>query len=142
MLNKVNFQMAFPAVTREYTPCSCRNSRDLRRHFPHQEIRLDSPALRAEQSRIPSQTRKERRFATQNTRESPRTLSQDEKNTDVTSGMPNSSVYPKSTRDEAHFPFIGSIAIPCSISYRTSGLTSFKKLQRLPEIAVSCLYEY
>ena len=134
--------MAIPAVTREYTPGSCRNSRNPITHPPRQEIRLDSPALRAEQSRIRSQTRKERRFATQNTRESPRTLSQDEKNTDVTSGIPNSSVYPKSTRDEAHFPFIGSIAIPCSISYRTSGLTSLRKLQRFPETPVSSLYEY
>ena len=73
---------------------------------------------------------------------SPRTLSQDEMNTDVTSGMQNSSVYPKSTQDEAHFPFIGSIAIPCSASYRTSGLTSFRKLQRFPETPVSSLYEY
>ena len=58
------------------------------------------------------------------------------------SGMQNSSVYPKSNRDEAHFPFIGSIAIPCSTSYRTSGLTSFSKLQRLTETPVSGLYEY
>ena len=57
-------------------------------------------------------------------------------------GMPNSSVSPKSTRDEAHFPFIVSIAISCSISYRTSGLTSFRKLQRFPETPVSSLYEY
>ena len=72
----------------------------------------------------------------------PRKLSQDERNTAVTSGMQNSSVYPKSTRDEVHFPFIGSIAIPCSTSYRTSGLTSFRKLQRLTETPVSSLYEY
>ena len=63
-------------------------------------------------------------------------------NTAVTSGMQNSSVYNKSTRDEAHFPIIASIAIPCSTSYRTSGLTSFRKLQRLPETPVSSLYEY
>ena len=56
--------------------------------------------------------------------------------------MQNSSVYPKSTRDEDHFPIIGSIAIPCSTSYRTSGLTSFRKLQRFPEKPVSSLYEY
>ena len=56
--------------------------------------------------------------------------------------MQNNSVYPKSTRDEAHFPFIGSIAIPCSTSYRTRSLTSFKKLQRLTETPVSSLYEY
>ena len=76
------------------------------------------------------------------TPESSQKLSQDERNTAVTSGMPNSSVYPKSTRDEAQFPYIGSIAIPFSTSYRTSGLTSFRKLERFPEIPVSSLYEY
>ena len=44
--------------------------------------------------------------------------------------MQNSLEELKSTRDEALFPFIGSIAIPCSTSYRTSGMTSFRKLQR------------
>ena len=43
-----------------------------------------------------------------------------------TSGMQNSSVYHKSTRDEAHFLFIGSTAILCSRSYSTSGWTSFR----------------
>ena len=33
----------------------------------------------------------------------------------------NSTVYPKSTWDETHFRFIGSIAIPCSTEYSTSG---------------------
>ena len=56
--------------------------------------------------------------------------------------MPNNSVYPKSTRDEAHFPFIGSIAIPCSTDYSTSGLTSLRKLHRFSETPASSLYEY
>ena len=56
--------------------------------------------------------------------------------------MQNSSVYPKSTREEAHFPFIGSIAIPCSTEYSTSGLTSLRKLQRFSETPASNLYEY
>ena len=56
--------------------------------------------------------------------------------------MQNSSVYPKSTRDEAHFPFIGSIAIPCSTEYSTSGLTSLRTLQRFYETPASSLYEY
>ena len=56
--------------------------------------------------------------------------------------MQNSSLYPKSTRDEAHFPFIGSIAIPCSTEYSTSGLTSLRKLQRFSETPASSLYEY
>ena len=129
--------MAIHTVTQKYTPGSCRNSRNPMRHPPHREMRLDSPALHAEQSRIPNQTRKEPRFSWWNTRESPRTLSQDEMNTDVTSGMQKSSVHPKATRDEAHFPFIGSIAIPCSTAYSTSGLISFRKLQRFPETPVS-----
>ena len=45
--------MAIPAVTREYTPGSCRNWRNRMRHPPRWEMRLDSPALHAEQSRIP-----------------------------------------------------------------------------------------
>ena len=56
--------------------------------------------------------------------------------------MQNSSVYPKSTRDEAHFPFIGSMAIPCSTECSTSGLTSLRKLQRFSETHASSLYEY
>ena len=71
-----------------------------------------------------------------------RTLSQDEKNIDVTSGTQNSLEYHKSTRDEAHFPCIGSIAIPRSTSYTTSGLTFFRKLQRFPETLVSSLEEH
>ena len=136
------FRKAIPAVTRKYTPGSCCNKRNPMRHPPWREIRPESPALGAEKFRVPNQTRKEPQAACWITRESPRKLSQDERNTAVTSGMQNSSVYPKSARDEAHFPFIGSIAIPCSTSYRTSGLTSFKKLQRLTETPVSSLYEY
>ena len=56
--------------------------------------------------------------------------------------MQNSSVYPKSTRDEAHFPFIGSIAVPCSTEYSTSDLTSLRKLQRFSETPTSSIYEY
>ena len=125
--------MAIPAVTQEYTPGSCRNSRNPMRHPPLREMRLDSPALHAEQSRIQNQTCKETRFSSWNIRESPRTLSLDETNTDDTSGMQNSTVNPKSTRDEAHFRFIGSIAILFSTAYSTSGLTSLRKVQRFPE---------
>ena len=48
--------MAISAVTREYTPGSCRNSKNPLRHPPRRELRLDSPELRAEQSRVPNQT--------------------------------------------------------------------------------------
>ena len=59
-----------------------------------------------------------------------------------TSGMQNSLVYPKSTRDEARFPFIGSIPIPCSTEYSKSRLKSLRKLQRFSETPASSLYEY
>ena len=62
MLNRVEFQMAILAVTREYNPGSCRNSRNRMRHPPRWEMRLDSLALHEEQSRIPEQTGKEPRF--------------------------------------------------------------------------------
>ena len=75
--------MAIPAVTREYTPGSCRNSRNRMRHPLRWEMRLDSPALHAEQSRTPNQTRKVSQFSCWNTRESPGTLSQNEMNTDA-----------------------------------------------------------
>ena len=129
--------MAIPAVTQEYTTGSCCNSRNPMRHPPWWEMRPESLALGAEQFRVPNQTCKEPQCASWNTRESPRPLSQDERNTAVTSGKQNSSVYIKSTRDEAHFPFIGSIAVPCSTAYSTSGFTSLRKLQRFPETPVS-----
>ena len=134
--------MAIPAITREYTTGSCCNSRNPMRHTPRWKLRLKSPPWGAEQFRVTKETQKEPQCAEWNTRESPRKLSQDERNTAVTSGMQNSSVYPKSTRDEAHLRFISSIGIPCSTSYRTSGLTSFRKLQRFPQTPVSSLYEY
>ena len=102
--------MAIPAVSREYTPGACRNSRKLMRLPPRRKVRPDSPAFHAEEFRFPNQRRKEPRFRWWNWRESPRTLSQQKKNTDVTSGMQNRLVYPKSTQDEAHFPFIVDIA--------------------------------
>ena len=112
------------------------------RHPPPQEMRLNSPELHAEQYRNHNQTRKEPRFTWWNIREFPSTLSLHEMNTDVNSGKENSSVYPKSTWNEAHFTFIGSIAITCSTAYSTSGLSSLRKLQRCPETHVSSLYEY
>ena len=95
-------------------------------------MRPDSPALHAEQFHVPKQKCKEPRFAWWNSIESPRTLSQDEKNSDVTSGKQNSLVYHKSNWDEVHIPCIGSIAVPCSTSYRISGLTSFRNIQTSP----------
>ena len=55
--------MAIPAVTREYTPGSCLNLGYRMRHPPRWEMRLDSPALHAQQSRIPNQTCKEPQFS-------------------------------------------------------------------------------
>ena len=51
--------MAIPAVTREYTPGSRRNSRNPMTHNPRWEMRLDFPALGEEQSRVPNLTGKE-----------------------------------------------------------------------------------
>ena len=55
--------MAIPAVTREYTPGSYLNSRNRMRQPHRSEMRLDSRALHAEQSRFPNQTCKEPRFS-------------------------------------------------------------------------------
>ena len=134
--------MAIPAVTREYTPSACRNSRKLMRHPPCLKMRPDSAAFHAEEIRVPKQRRKEPRFPWWNWRESSRTLSQQEKNTDVNSGMQNRLVYHKSTQDEAHFPLNESIAISHSTSYTTSGLTSFTIIQRFPETPISSLLEH
>ena len=58
-MNKVEFRMAIPAVTREYSPGSCRNSKNPMRHHLRQEMRPESNALGAQQFRVPNQTRKE-----------------------------------------------------------------------------------
>ena len=55
--------MAIPAVTREYTPGFYGNSRNRMRHPPRWEMRLEYPALHAEQSRITNQERKEPLFS-------------------------------------------------------------------------------
>ena len=134
--------MSIPAVTQEYTAGACRNWRKFMRLLLLPKMRPDSPALKAEEFRVPNQTHKEPRFPLWNSRESPRTLSQDKKNTAVTSGVQNRLVYPKSTQDEAHFPCIGSIDISHSTSYTPSGLTSFRKIQRFPETPISSLEEH
>ena len=51
--------MGIPAVSREYTPGSLRNSRKTMRLPPRREMSTVSPALRAEQFRIPNETQKE-----------------------------------------------------------------------------------
>ena len=56
MLNKVEFRMAIPAVTRECTPGSCRNLKNFMRHPPRRGMRPESPALGAEKFHVPSQT--------------------------------------------------------------------------------------
>ena len=119
LLYKLEFWRAIPTVTREYNPGSHRNSRKPMRFSLRHEMRPNSTALHAEQLCFPNPTRKEPRFAWLNSRESSTRLSQDKKNTDVTSGMQNWLVYPKSTQDEAHFPFIESIDISHSTSYTT-----------------------
>ena len=58
-MNKQKFLMANPAITREHTPGSHRNSRKTIRLAAPGEMRPDSPALRAEQFLVPNQTGKE-----------------------------------------------------------------------------------
>ena len=58
-LNQEQFRTAIPAVTHEYIPGSCCNSRNAMRHPPKRELRPESPALGAEQFRVPNQTLKE-----------------------------------------------------------------------------------
>ena len=55
--------MAIPALTREYNPGSCRNSRNPMTHTPRWEMSLDFPALGAEGTRVPNQTGKEPQFS-------------------------------------------------------------------------------
>ena len=141
-LNKLQFQMDIPAVTREYTPGSCRHSRKPISLSTLCEMTPDFPALCPEQLRFHNQTRKEPRFAWLNSRESPTALSQDEKNTDVNPGMQNCSTYPQSNWDEANFPCIGSITTRWSTSYRTSGLTPFRNLERFPETTFSSIEDH
>ena len=61
-LNKPEFQMAIPAVIREYTPGACSNSSKLMRLPPRRKMRPDSPDFRAMEFRVPKQRRKEPRF--------------------------------------------------------------------------------
>ena len=58
-LCKQKFLMFTPTVTREYSPGFCCNSRKTMRLPPRQEMRPDSPALRAEQFLVPNKTGKE-----------------------------------------------------------------------------------
>ena len=62
-LNKLQFRMDISAVTRDYTPGSCRNSRKPIGLPRCHDMRPDSPALHAEQLCFPNQTRKEPRVA-------------------------------------------------------------------------------
>ena len=57
-MNKEKFLMATPAITREHTPGSHRNSRKTMRLAARREMRPDSPALHAEQFLVPNQTGK------------------------------------------------------------------------------------
>ena len=58
-MNKQKFLIATPAITRELTPGSRRNSRKTMRLTDRLEMRSDSPAMRAEQFLVPNQTGKE-----------------------------------------------------------------------------------
>ena len=134
--------MALPALTREYTPGSRCNSREIMRLPPQQETRPDSLVLRAQQFHVHNKARKERWFSWWNSRGSPRTPSQVKNGNDFSKGKWNCSLYPKSTRDEARITSIGSTAISHSPSYKTGGLSYFRPLQRFPETPISNLEEH
>ena len=134
--------MDIPAVVGEYTQGSCCKSKKPTSLSARCKMRPISNALHAEQFQFPHQTRKNSRFACLNSRQYTRSLSQDEMNTNVTSGTQNSSLYPKSNWDEANFPCIGSINILRSTSYRTSVLTPFRKLKRLTKIQFSSIEDH
>ena len=133
--------MTILTVTRKHIPSSCRNSRKTMRLPRRREKRPDSTALCAEQFQIPKQTFKERWFAWWNSREFPRSPSQVSNDTDVTKGMCNCSVYPKSTWDAARLPFNGSREIARSQSHKTGGFSYYRQLQRFPEKPISNLEE-
>ena len=56
--------------------------------------------------------------------------------------MRKSSKFPKSTQDEDQFPCTGSRGILHSLSNTTSGLSSFRQLQRFPENTTPGLEEH
>ena len=58
-MNKQKFLMATPAITREHTLGSRRNSRKTMRLPPRRDMKPDSPALCAEQYLVPNQTAKD-----------------------------------------------------------------------------------
>ena len=62
-MNNAEFRMTIPAVNQEYTPGSGRNSRNPMTHTPRPEMRLDFPALCAEQSRVLKHRGKEPQFS-------------------------------------------------------------------------------
>ena len=134
--------MDIPTVFWKYNQGSCHKLRKPMRLPAHCKMRPISTALHAEQFRFPNQTRKKPRFACLNSRQYTRSLSQDEKNTDVTSETQNSSVFRKSNWDEANFPCIGSINILWSTSYRISVLTPFRKLKSLTETHFSSIEDH
>ena len=62
-LNKLEFEMAIPDVTWEYTPGFCHNSRKPRILPSRRKMRPNCPALGAQQYRVPNQTCKNPQFA-------------------------------------------------------------------------------
>ena len=142
MLNQVEFRKAIPAVNGKYTPGSCHNSRKPRRLTPQLEMRPDSPALGAEQFHVPNQREPHVRSLNllDGTLQSPREHPHMSRRTLMSPQECEIALCsPKSTQNYDRFPCIGSRAIPCSPSYTTSGLTSFRQLLRFLETHVSSL---
>ena len=142
MLNKPEFQMAFPAVTREYTPGACRNSGKLMRFRPRCKMRPDSPAFHAEEFHVPIKDVSNIDFP-DGTEQNPQEHCHNNRRTLMSPQECKIDwCTPKSTQHEAHFPFIESIDISHYTSYTTSGLTSFTTIQRFPETPISGLQEH
>ena len=138
-LKKQKLLMATPAVTREYTPGSCCNSIKPRIRPPRREMWTDSPALGAEQFRLPSKHVRSLDLL-DGTTESPREVRHKPRRTlmspqecEIDQCSPNQLEMMK------NFPCIGFRAMPHSPSYRTIGLASFGQLQRFPETPISHL---
>ena len=130
--------MAIHAVTREYTPSACRNSRKLMRLPPRHMMRLDSLHCVLWSSVFPIKDVMILDFP-DGTEENPQEHCHNKRRTLMSPQECKIDWCTPTTQDEAHFHFIESIAILHSKSYTTSGLTSFTTMQRFPETPISCL---
>ena len=130
--------MAFPALIREYTPGSCRNSRKPMRLPPRREMRLIPLHCMQSHSVFPIKYVRSLDML-DGTPESPQEHCHKMRRTLMS---PQEHKIARCTPNQLEMkPISPSLApgIPCSPSYTTSGLTSFRQLTRFPETPVSSL---